>query len=119
MATTTLTHETFAETVTAPGLVLVDFWASWCGPCQMFGPIYEQASNEHPDVVFAKVDTEDQQDLARALDIMSIPTLMIFRDGIRLYSEAGALPKASLENLIEQAQALDMDQVREAVDAEP
>jgi thioredoxin 1 len=118
MATTELTLETFEDTVAREGITLVDFWAGWCGPCRMFAPIFEEAAVENPDVVFGKVDTEAQQELAGGLQIMSIPTLMVFRDGILLYSQPGALPKAALDDIITQARALDMDEVRQKVEQE-
>ena len=112
MATTTLTTENFESTVTRDGLVLVDWWASWCGPCRMFGPIFETASEKYPDAVFGKVDTEAEQELAGMANITSIPTLMIFRDGVLLYSQPGALPGDALEDLISQATALDMAEIK-------
>jgi thioredoxin 1 len=115
MATLTLTKDTFESTIEENDIVLLDFWAEWCGPCRMFGPVFEEASNTHSDIVFGKIDTEDQQELAGALGIMSIPTLMIFREGIGVFSQPGALPAAALENLIEQVRALDMNEVRAAV----
>ncbi len=112
MATSTLTNENFESTVTGEGITLVDFWASWCGPCRQFGPIFEQTADENPDVTFAKVDTQAEQALAGQLGIMSIPTLMIFRDGIQLFSKPGALPKSALDDLLKQVRELDMDEVR-------
>jgi thioredoxin 1 len=105
--------DNFEQTVTGDGITFVDFWAEWCGPCKMFGPIFEQAAQENPDVTFAKVDTEAEQQLAGALGIMSIPTLMIFRDGVQLFSQPGALPKSALDDMLRQVRELDMDEVRE------
>ena len=113
MSTVELTATDFEPTVSADGIVLVDFWASWCGPCRSFAPVFEQASEEHPSITFAKVDTEAEQELAGGLQIQSIPTLMIFRDGILMFSQAGALPKAALDDLIGQVEALDMAEVRQ------
>jgi len=112
MATTELTAQNFEKTVLDNGTVLVDFWADWCGPCQRFGPIYEDVSEQHEGIVFAKVDTEAEQALAAVVNITSIPTLMAFRDGILVFRQAGALPKESLQSLISQVGALDMDAVR-------
>ena len=112
MATIDLTSEAFEKTVTAGGIVFVDFWAAWCGPCKSFGPVFEAASEKNLDITFAKIDTEAQQEIAGALEIRSIPTLMIFRDGIQLFSQPGALPGHALDDLIEQVKAIDMDEVR-------
>jgi thioredoxin 1 len=115
MATLPLTEESFQQTVTQDGIVLVDFWASWCGPCRMFAPIYEQASQSHEDITFASIDTEAEQGLAGGLQISSIPTLMAFRDGILVFRQAGALPAPALEELITAVRGLDMDDVRRQV----
>ena len=112
MSTTNLTLDSFEGTVTSEGITIVDFWAEWCGPCKMFGPIFEEVSESNPDVTFAKVDTEAEQQLAGSLGIMSIPTAMIFRDGIQLFAQPGALPKAALEDLLGQVRNLDMDDIR-------
>src|ERR1035437_7798956 len=114
MPTVKLTKATFEDVVTT-GTVLGDFWASWCGPCRMFGPVFEAASEEHADLVLAKVDTEDQTELAAERVIISIPALMVFRDQVLVYSRPGALPPASLEDLISQVRALDMDEVRRQI----
>ncbi len=117
MATIDLTTDTFEETVTSNDIVLVDFWAGWCGPCRMFAPVYDEASARHDDIAFGKVDTEAEQALAARFNVMSNPTLMAFRDGILLYAQPGALPAAALDDLIAQVRALDMDEVRRAVSA--
>lgn len=118
MATIDLDEATFAETIENNDIVLVDWWASWCGPCRMFAPIFEAAAEQHPDIVFAKIDTEAQQGLAYAANIMSIPTLMAFREGVLVFSQPGALPAAVLEQLIAKVRELDMDEVHAAVAAQ-
>jgi thioredoxin 1 len=115
MSTVALTEETFEEVVTKEGITLVDWWASWCGPCRMFAPVFEAASETHADITFGKIDTEDQQGLAAAAQITSIPTLMAFRDGVLVFSQAGALPAASLEKLIQAVRDLDMDEVQSEI----
>lgn len=112
MATVELTKDTFETTIEDNEIVLVDFWASWCGPCRMFAPVYEKVSEAHPGVVFAKVDTEAEQELAATFGIQSIPTLMAMRDKVVLYSQPGALPEAALEDIVGQIERLDMDEVR-------
>lgn len=110
-----LTAETFGDEVTKPGILFVDFWAAWCGPCRTFAPTFEQAAERHPDIRFRKVDTEAEPDLAIALKIRSIPTLMVFRDGVLVFAQAGALPGEALDELAEKTAALDMDVVRRKV----
>jgi thioredoxin 1 len=111
-ATVEITEANFKDVVEKDGIVLIDWWAPWCGPCRAFGPIFEKVAGAHPDVTFGKVNTEEQQALAGAFDIRSIPTLMILRDKVLIFSQAGALPEAALENLIGQVRALDMEQVK-------
>jgi len=115
MATLELNADNFQETITNNANVIIDFWAPWCAPCRGFAPTFEAVSEKHPDIVFAKVNTEDQQEIAGAFNIRSIPTLMVFRDQIIIYSEAGALSPAAFDQLIEQAITLDMDKVREEI----
>ncbi|MBA5244710.1 MULTISPECIES: co-chaperone YbbN [Corynebacterium] len=115
MSTIDVTDDTFQDTVTQDGIVFVDAWADWCGPCKQFAPTYEKASEKHTDVTFAKLDTEANQQVARGLDIRAIPTLMAFRDGILIYQNAGALPPAALDDLIQQVKDLDMDDVRRQI----
>ena len=112
MATQELTQQTFADTVGSNEIVLIDFWASWCGPCRTFAPVYENVSQDNPDIVFAKVDTEAEEGLAGYFQISSIPTLMAIRDGVVLYSQAGALPQPALENLVQAVRDVDMEDVR-------
>ena len=116
MATIELTKDTFEDTIVNNSTVLVDFWAEWCGPCKMFGPVFEKVSEDHPDIVFAKVDTELEQELSAYFNIRSIPTLMVFRDQIGIYSQPGALPEPALRDLIEQAGSLDMDDGRRQIE---
>ncbi len=118
MATVELTAQNFDDIVGGADMALVDFWAAWCGPCRMFGPIFDRASSKHTDLVFAKVDTEAQPDLAQAFGITSIPTLMVIRDKVILYAQPGALPEKALEELIEQARKVDMDEVRAGIQAD-
>ena len=117
MATVALDSESFDTTIETNDIVLVDFWAAWCGPCRAFAPVFEKAAESHPDVVFAKVDTEAESELAARFGIMSIPTLMAFREGVLLYAQPGALPAPSLEMLVGKVKELDMDQVRTEIAA--
>ena len=112
MSAIEITAETFEPTVTKEGIVLLDFWAEWCGPCKRFAPVFEAAAEKHPDITWGKIDTEQQQELAGALRITSIPTLMVFRDGVLVFRQPGALPAQVLEQLVEQVRKLDMDEVR-------
>jgi thioredoxin len=115
MATVELTKDNFEETVNGNPMVIIDFWAPWCGPCKGFAPVYEQASDAHPDVVFAKVNTDEEQELAGAFGIRSIPTLMVFREKVILFQQAGALPGSALEQVISQAKTIDMQKVHEEI----
>jgi thioredoxin 1 len=115
MTTLNLTEDTFASTIESNGIVLIDFWAAWCGPCRMFAPVYENVSDANPDIVFGKVDTEAEPGLAGAFGISSIPTLMVVRDGVVLFSQAGALPEPALVNLVQAARDVDMEDVRRQI----
>lgn len=117
MSAIEITAETFEPTVTKEGIVLLDFWAEWCGPCKRFAPVFEAAAEKHPDITWGKIDTEQQQELAGALRITSIPTLMVFRDGVLVFRQPGALPAQVLEQLVEQVRKLDMDEVRKEMAA--
>ena len=119
MATVDLTTENFEQVVSSNDIVIVDFWAPWCGPCRSFGPTFEAASEKHPGIVFAKVNTEENQDIAGYFSIRSIPTMMVFREKVILYSEAGALPASALDNLIEQICAADMAEVHAEIARQP
>lgn len=112
MAIVKLTEDNFPGTIKQPGLLLIDWWAPWCGPCRMFGPIFERVANKHTEATFAKIDTEEQPQLAQAFEISSIPTLMVIRDGVLLLKQPGMVPEAALESLIEQAMKLDMEKIR-------
>ncbi len=116
MATSTLKMNELEKTLEENDMVLIDFWAEWCGPCKMFGPVYEKASEKYPDIAFTKVDTENDRELAAAFGIQSIPTLAIFREKILIYKQPGALPESALEDLIKQAKDLDMDEVRKQIE---
>jgi thioredoxin 1 len=115
MATVTLTDDTFDQVAQGEGIVLVDFWAAWCGPCVRFAPVFEKLSEKYPDITFGKVDTEEQGGLQARFDVRSIPTIMAVRDGVIVYAEPGALPEAALENIIEQVRALDMDDIKKRI----
>jgi thioredoxin len=117
MATQEISKENFEATVSKQGIVMLDWWAAWCGPCRAFAPVYEKASEAHKDVIFGKIDTEAQPELSGMFQIRSIPTLMIFRDGILLFEQAGALPAPVLEEIIGKVRALDMDEVRREIEA--
>ena len=119
MAVVELTKENFEQVVTSNPTVIVDYWAPWCGPCRGFAPVFEKVSEQHPDVVFAKVNTDEQQEIAAHFQIRSIPTLMVFRDQIIVFSQPGALPQNALEQVVSKAKELDMDEVRKQIESQP